>query len=58
LLRLKLFGFMLRNSVPAHQYLGLGDDSGVISEVLHVNLWGGSKVTPAETRTAAHPTGA
>jgi KUP system potassium uptake protein len=56
LLRLKLFGFMLRNSVPAHQYLGLGDDSGVISEVLHVNLWGGSKVTPAETRTAAHPT--
>jgi KUP system potassium uptake protein len=55
-LRLKLFAFMLRNSVPAHQYLGLGDDSGVISEVLHVNLRNGSKIAPAETRTAVHPT--
>ena len=55
-LKLKLFAFMLRNSVPAHQYLGLGDDSGVISEVLHVNLRTGSKVAPADTRTAVHPT--
>ena len=55
-LRLKLFGFMLRNSVPAHQYLGLGDDTGVISEVLHVNLRGGSKASTIDSRTSIHPT--
>lgn len=51
--KLKLFSFMLRNSVPAHQYLGLGDDSGVISEVLHVNLDTGPKPA-SDHRTALH----
>ena len=55
-LKLKLFAFMLRNSVPAHQYLGLGDDTGVISEVLHVNLRGGSKASAIDSRTSIHPT--
>jgi KUP system potassium uptake protein len=55
-LKLKLFAFMLRNSVPAHQYLGLGDDSGVISEVLHVNLRTGSKAPAIDSRTSIHPT--
>jgi KUP system potassium uptake protein len=54
-LKLKLFAFMLRNSVPAHQYLGLGDDTGVISEVLHVNLGAGPKPA-SEHRTALHQT--
>jgi KUP system potassium uptake protein len=55
-LKLKLFAFMLRNSVPAHQYLGLGDDSGVISEVLHVNLRSGSKAAGTDGQTSVHPT--
>jgi KUP system potassium uptake protein len=54
-LKLKLFAFMLRNSVPAHQYLGLGDDTGVISEVLHVNLGAGPKPA-SDHQTALHQT--
>jgi KUP system potassium uptake protein len=36
--RLALFKFMLRNSVPAHLYFGLGADSGVITETIHIRL--------------------
>ena len=54
--KLKLFAFMLRNSVPAHQYLGLGDDTGVISEVLHINLGETSKTPASDNRTAMYQT--
>ena len=36
--------------------LVLCDDTGVISEVLHVNLRGGSKASAIDSRTSIHPT--
>jgi KUP system potassium uptake protein len=35
-LRLSAFRFLLRNSVPAHIYFGLGTDTHVTSEVVHL----------------------
>ncbi len=35
-LRLSFFRFMLRNAVPAHLYLGLGSDTHVTTEIVHL----------------------